>query len=229
MIQKNVLDLPYISMLNAHKEILFFPKADICILDNVKSFHIYSLLYFFIAFVVTGLYLLGIIQFICKNFDSVRKIRKYIFLILFFCFFLLIILQQYSRYNMLEKDLIITKRSSEHEKNLILYKEKYDFPNRSKVFVDKGQKVSFYSDMDCNIDPCMYNKRLLKYFLYPNIILTENKNDITNYTLLFKVDNPKEYIMNKNNTILLNINDKIMLSRKNKLTSLQENATIKEK
>ena len=201
-------------ILNTYKEILFFPKADICILDNVDGFHLYSLAYLLIAFVATGLYFFAAIKLILKDPSSLQTIKKYIFLFILFCFFLLIILQQYSRYYLLSENFTVTKRSSKHEKNLILFKEKYIFPNEAKFFVKKGQKVGFHTDMNCQIDPRMYNKSLLKYLLYPDIILTENTKNITNYTLLFYLANPEKYISANNMKVLLNIENKLILTRK---------------
>lgn len=168
-------------------------------------------MYIFIVLVVSGLYLFAIIKFVFQDLASARSTKKYIMLFLFFCFFLLVILQQYSRYHILNKDLEIAGKSSEHEKKLALFKAEYAFATMATNRVSGWHQADFLTDLDCNKDPCMVSHRIIKFFLYPSIsLINVNKTKKDTKVLLF-LDDPQKAITDKDK-VLVNMDNKYILT-----------------
>ena len=209
--QKNILNISFLSVINLHKETLYAPNSDLCVLERYKNVHIYSFLYILIVFVVSGLYIVATIKFVFKKLSFIRSIKKYILLFLFFSFFLLAILQQYSRYHIVNNDLGIAKKRSEHEKKLALFKAEYAFATKAINATSGWHQADFLTDLNCNKDPCIVNHRIIKFFLYPTISLDNVNQAKKDAKVLFFLDDPQKVITNKDK-ILVNMDNKYILT-----------------
>ncbi|HBG60894.1 MAG: hypothetical protein A2Y03_09240 [Omnitrophica WOR_2 bacterium GWF2_38_59] len=210
-ILKSILDIPYVAVIEAHKERLCTPNSDLFTLKNIKDFHIYSFTYFFMVLIVTSLYIFAIINYIGKNFSTARSIKRTILLFMFFCFFLLTFLQQSSRYNVLTKDFAVTKKRSESDKKSMLFKEEYEFAIRAKNKLSGRHQAEFLTDLKCDEDPCIINSRIIKYFLYPEVTIGFDNKTKKDVNVLYFVNDPQKYINDKDE-ILVNMNNEYILT-----------------
>ncbi|MBU4334384.1 MAG: hypothetical protein KKD07_08095, partial [Candidatus Omnitrophica bacterium] len=210
-ILKTILDIPYVSVIDAHKERLCTPNSDLFTLENIKDFHIYSFTYFLMVLIVTGLYIFVIINYIGKNFSTARSIKRTILLFMFFCFFLLTFLQQFSRYNVFKNDRAVTKGLSENEKKHMLFRAEYEFAMRVKDKISGRHQAEFLTDLKCDEDPCIINYRIIKYFIYPKVTMGFDNKTKKDVNVLFFVNDPQKFITDKDE-ILVNMDNKYILT-----------------
>lgn len=214
LIPSRTLKIPMFELITNHINLLYEFDNNMCVLNSIGNIPIYMFSYYFVMLAICLAAMTLLLGLILKWKDHVFILRKILFISITISFSLLILLQQIGRIKFIAKEAAYVIGKTTQEKLLGRFDLIYDFPKKARLILNKEQKIAFYTDLGSNVDSLATSKSLLKYFLYPDIILIENPKDITCYTVLLYLADPEKYIQDENMKVLLNMNNEIILTRK---------------